>query len=259
MQEHRQLSRSVKGLTVLITGAASGMGRATARVFADEGAQVAVTDIDEDGVRAVVRDIGALGGTARAWQLDLTDRDAIASVVGEAAAHFGGLDIIVNNAGISVRVAIDDDAYDEAWAEGLAVMLTAQQRIIRAALPHLRRSKSPRIVNIASTEALGATALHSAYSAAKAGVTGLTRSLAVELGRDGITVNCICPGPITTAMTARIPDDQKAIYARRRTALGRYGDPEEVAHVTLSLCLPAASFLTGTVIPVDGGLMARNA
>ncbi|WP_315753339.1 MULTISPECIES: SDR family NAD(P)-dependent oxidoreductase [unclassified Bradyrhizobium] len=259
MHQHRQLSRSVKGLTVLITGAASGMGRATARVFADEGASVAVTDIDEDGAGAVAADILACGGTARAWRLDLADRDVISAVVGEAAAHFGGLDILVNNAGISVRVAIDDEAYDEAWARGLAIMLTAQQRVIRAALPHLRRSSSPRIVNIASTEALGATALHSAYSAAKAGVTGLTRSLAVELGRDRITVNCICPGPITTAMTARIPDEQKAVYARRRTALGRYGDPEEVAHMTLSLCLPAASFVTGAVIPVDGGLMARNA
>ena len=158
-----------------------------------------------------------------------------------------------------MRVAIDDDGYDEAWARGLAVMLTAHQRIIRAALPYLRKSKSPRIVNIASTEALGATALHSPYSAAKAGVVGLTRSLAVELGRDGITVNCICPGPILTGMTARIADEHKAIYAKRRTALGRYGEPEEVAHMTLSLCLPAASFLTGAVIPVDGGLMARNA
>jgi 3-oxoacyl-[acyl-carrier protein] reductase len=138
------------------------------------------------------------------------------------------------------------------------VLLSAHQRIIRAALSYLRRSTCPRIVNIASTEALGATALHSAYSAAKAGVTGLTRSLAVELGRDGITVNCIRPGPITTAMTARIPDEHKRISARRRTALGR-GDPEEVAHMTLSLYLPAASFLTGAVIPVDGGLMARNA
>jgi 3-oxoacyl-[acyl-carrier protein] reductase len=127
------------------------------------------------------------------------------------------------------------------------------------ALPYLRQSKSPRIINIASTEALGATALHSPYSAAKAGVVGLTRSLAVELGRDGITVNCICPGPITTGMTAQISDEHKAIYARRRTALGRYGDPEEIAHMTLSLCLPAASFLTGAIIPVDGGLMARNA
>ena len=113
-------------------------------------------------------------------------------------------------------------------------MLTAHQRIIRAALPYLRKSKSPRIVNIASTEALGATALHSPYSAAKAGVVGLTRSLAVELGRDGITVNCICPGPILTGMTARIAAEHKAIYAKRRTALGRYGDPEEVAHMTLS-------------------------
>jgi 3-oxoacyl-[acyl-carrier protein] reductase len=258
MSDFKRLSRSIDGLTVLVTGAASGMGRATARVFAAEGANVAVTDYAAEGAQAVAAEIAAGGGTAKAWKLDVADRDDIEAVVNDIAAHFGGLDIVINNAGISVRVAIDDDAYDEAWAKGLAVMLTAHQRIIRAALPYLRQSKSPRIVNIASTEALGATALHSPYSAAKAGVVGLTRSLAVELGRDGITVNCICPGPITTGMTARISDEHKAIYARRRTALGRYGDPEEVAHMTLSLCLPAASFLTGAIIPVDGGLMARN-
>ena len=94
-------------------------------------------------------------GAAKAWTLDVADRDAIDRVVNEVAAHFGGLDIIVNNAGISVRVAIDDPGYEEAWAKGIAVMLTAHPRIIRAALPHLRKSKSPRIVNIASTEALG--------------------------------------------------------------------------------------------------------
>jgi 3-oxoacyl-[acyl-carrier protein] reductase len=259
MSDFKELSRSVKGLTVLVTGAASGMGQATAHVFAAEGANVAVTDVSAEGTQAVADEITANGGKARAWTLDVANRDDIVSVVNDVAAHFGGLDIIVNNAGISVRVAIDDDGYEEAWAKALAVMLTAHPRIIRAALPHLRRSKSPRIVNIASTEALGATALHSPYSAAKGGVAALTRSLAVELGREGITVNCICPGPITTAITARIPDEQKVIYAKRRTALGRYGDPEEVAHMTLSLCLPAASFLTGAVIPVDGGLMARNA
>jgi 3-oxoacyl-[acyl-carrier protein] reductase len=259
MSEFKELSRSVKGLTVLVTGAASGMGRATALVFAAEGAKVAVTDINAEATQAVASEIAAKGGTAKAWTLDVANRDAITKVVGDIAAHFGGLDIIVNNAGISVRVPIDDDGYEDAWAKGLAVMLTAHPRIIRAALPHLRKSKSPRIVNIASTEALGATALHSPYSAAKAGVTGLTRSLAVELGRDGITVNCICPGPIRTAITERISEEHKTIYAKRRTALGRYGSPEEVAHMTLSLCLPAASFLTGAVIPVDGGLMARNA
>lgn len=259
MSDFRQLSRSVAGSTVLVTGAASGMGRATARVFAAEGAHVAVTDFAAEGAGKVAAEIAAGGGTAKAWRLDVADGDEIKAVVGDIAGHFGCLDIVINNAGISVRVAIDDDDYDEAWAKGLAVLLTAQQRVIRAALPYLRKSKSPRIVNIASTEALGATALHSPYAAAKAGVTGLTRALAVELGRDGITVNCICPGPIETAMTARISDEHKATYARRRTALGRYGCPEEVAHMTLSLCLPAASFLTGAVIPVDGGLMARNA
>ena len=253
MSDFKQLSRSVKGLTVLVTGAASGMGRATALVFAAEGANVAVTDIAAEGTQAVVKEIAANGGVARAWTLDVAKPDAITSVVNDVAAHFGTLDIIINNAGISVRVAIDDDGYDEAWARGLAVMLTAHQRIIRAALPYLRKSKSPRIVNIASTEALGATALHSPYSAAKAGVTGLTRSLAVELGREGITVNCICPGPIRTAITDGISEEHKTIYAKRRTALGRYGDPEEVAHMTLSLCLPAASFLTGAVIPVEIG------
>jgi 3-oxoacyl-[acyl-carrier protein] reductase len=259
MSEFKSLSRSVKGLTVLVTGAASGMGRATARIFAAEGANVAVTDVSAVGAQRVADEITAAGGAARAWRLDVGDRDDIQATVSEVAAHFGGLDVVINNAGISVRVAIDDDGYDEAWAGGIAVMLTAHQRIIRAALPHLRKSTCPRIVNIASTEALGATAQHSAYAAAKAGVTGLTRSLAVELGRDGITVNCICPGPIRTAITDRIPEEHKTIYAKRRTALGRYGDPEEVAHMTLSLCLPAASFLTGAVIPVDGGLMARNA
>jgi 3-oxoacyl-[acyl-carrier protein] reductase len=259
MSDFKQLSRSVKGLTVLVTGAASGMGRATAHVFAAEGANVAVTDISADGTKAVADAIIAAGGKAKAWTLDVSNAENITAVVNDVAAHFGSLDIIVNNAGLSLRAAIDDAAYDDAWTKALAVMLTAHPRIIRAALPYLRKSKCPRIVNIASTEALGATATNSPYSAAKGGVTSLTRSLAVELGREGITVNCICPGPIRSAITERIPEEHKTIYAKRRTALGRYGDPEEVAHMTLSLCLPAASYLTGAVIPVDGGLMARNA
>jgi 3-oxoacyl-[acyl-carrier protein] reductase len=259
MDEHLKLSRSVEGLTVLVTGAASGMGRATARVFADEGAKIAVTDYSEDGAQAVAEAIAAAGGTAQAWRLDVTDPAQIEAVVAAAAARFGGLDVLVNNAGVSGFNPIDQDGYEDVWGRSLSVLLTSHQRMIRAALPHLRTSASPRIVNIASTEALGATARNSPYAAAKAGVTGLTRALAVELGPEGITVNCICPGPILTAMTGRYPANEREIYARRRTALRRYGAPEEVAHMTLSLCLPAASYLTGAVIPVDGGLMARNA
>lgn len=259
MSDYKELSRSVAGSCVLVTGAASGMGRATARLFAAEGARVAVTDYSAEGAEAVAVELRAKGQSATAWRLDVADPDEIRRVVADIAGQFGGLDIVVNNAGISGVSAIDGDGYDALWERSIAILLTAHPRIIRAALPFLRRSKHPRIVNIASTEALGATALHSPYSAAKAGVTGLTRSLAVELGPEGITVNCICPGPITTAMTQRVSDEHKTIYAKRRTALRRYGDPEEVAHMTLSLCLPAASFITGAVIPVDGGLMARNA
>ncbi len=253
------LSRSVKGLTVLVTGAASGMGRATAFVFAREGAKVAVTDVRAEDCQAVAAEIRAEGGEARAWALDVSDAAAIARIVPEVAEHFGGLDCVVNNAGVGGFTPIDGANYEQVWERSLPILLTAHPRIIRAALPYLRKSKSPRIVNIASTEALGATARDSVYAAAKAGVTGLTRALAVELGKEGITVNAICPGPINTGMTAGIPDGDKQTFANRRTAMRRYGEPEEVAHVTLSLCLPAASYITGATIPVDGGLMARNA
>lgn len=255
-----ELSRSVKGLTVLVTGAASGMGRATAEVFAAEGANVALADISEAAVEAVAAGLRARGCPAAAWRLDVGDPAAIRAVVDAVAAHFGGIDALVNNAGVSAFCPIDDaDHYDLVWDRAVVVMLTAHQRLVRAALPHLRRSAAPRIVNIASTEALGATARDSPYAAAKAGVTGLTRALAVELGKDGITVNCICPGPIETGMTAGVNAADKQTFAHRRTALRRYGAPEEVAHITLSLCLPAASYVTGATIPVDGGLMARNA
>jgi len=259
MEPVKKLSRSVKGLSVLITGAASGMGRATAHAFADEGAWVAVTDFNADGAAAVAKEITAGGGSAKAWTLDVSDHEAIKAVIAEVVAEYGGLDAVVNNAGIPAGLPLEHERYDAIWDRALSILLTSHQRIVRAALPHLRKSKSPRIVNIASTEALGATGRDSPYAAAKAGVVGLTRAMAVDLGPEGITVNCICPGPVRTGMTAPIPEDDKNTYARRRTALRRYGDPEEVAHITLSLCLPAASFITGAIIPVDGGLMARNA
>ena len=254
-----RFSRSLKGTRALITGAASGMGLATARAFAEEGAHVALTDHLFEPAESAAAALREQGLSAHAWKLDVSDPVEIAATVAQIGQALGGLDAVVNNAGISAFSPIDGDSYDAVWDRSLAILLSAHQRVIRAALPFLRASAAPRIVNIASTEALGATAMDSPYAAAKAGVTGLTRALAVELGREGITVNCICPGPIATGMTAAIPNDQKAVFAKRRTALLRYGEPEEVAHMTLSLCLPAASYITGATSPVDGGLMARNA
>ncbi|AWW75267.1 3-oxoacyl-ACP reductase [Erythrobacter sp. KY5] len=260
MKPYEHLSRSIAGHKAIITGAASGMGRATAHLFASEGAHVAVTDLDQSKCDAVAKKIAAAGypGSALPLALDVLDANAIEARVAEIGEHFGGLDIVVNNAGFSLHAMIEDDEYPEYWDKSIAGLLTAHQRIIRAAMPYLRQSDHPRIVNIASTEGLGATPTNSPYVAAKHGVIGLTRGMAVDLGRDGITVNCICPGPIRTGITDRIPEEHKEIYAKRRVPLRRYGHPEEVAHMTLSLVLPSASFITGAVIPVDGGLTIKN-
>jgi 3-oxoacyl-[acyl-carrier protein] reductase len=256
------LSRSVSGKVAIVTGAASGMGRATAHLFADEGAKVAVVDIGQARVDSVVAEIhGAHGSAAaRGWVCDVSDHGAIHRLVDEVAAHFGGIDILVNNAGISLPNSAfqDEDSYEANWDRTLAVNLTAHSRLVRAALPHLIASGAGRVVNIASTEALVTAPGMTAYAAAKAGVVGLTKSLAVELGKHGVNVNCVYPGPINTGMTAGINDKDKETYARRRVPLRRYGEPEEVAQMTLNLCLPASSFVNGAAVPVDGGMSIRH-
>ena len=259
--DYQPLSRSIAGSRAIVTGAASGMGRATAYLFASEGARVAVTDLDQAKCDAVVAEIEAAGypGEAHAHALDVADAEAIRATVAAIGGALGGIDILVNNAGFAIPADVAEESYEDSWGPTLAVMLSAHQRTIRAALPFLRQSEHPRIVNVASTEGLGASPGNSPYAAAKHGVIGLTRGLAVDLGRDAITVNCICPGPIRTGITDAIPEEHKTIYAKRRVPLRRYAIPEEVAHMTLSCVLPAAGFLTGAVIPVDGGLTIKNA
>jgi 3-oxoacyl-[acyl-carrier protein] reductase len=234
------------------------MGRATARLLAVEGAAVAVTDLDSTAVAGVVDAITADGGTAAGWVLDVTDAEAVPRVVAQVREALGPVDILVNNAGISIPAPIAGEDYDAAWAATVAVNLTGHTRLIRACLPDLTRNGEGRVVNVASTEALGATAGLSPYTASKHGVVGLTRALAVELGATGVTVNCVCPGPINTGMTAAIPDDMKTKFARRRVPLRRYGEPEEVAHATLGLVLPAMTYVNGAVLVVDGGMTAQN-
>ncbi|MFT5202931.1 MAG: 3-oxoacyl-[acyl-carrier protein] reductase [Candidatus Aldehydirespiratoraceae bacterium] len=251
-------SRSVAGKVVLITGAASGMGRAEAHLFADEGARVAVTDLRQDAVDVVVAEIEAVGGIAQGYALDVTDADAITRVAAEVHSDLGPVDVLVNNAGISVGGDVGEDSFDEQFQIALDVLLTPHQRLIRACLDDLKASGEGRIINISSTEGLGASRGAAPYTAAKHGVIGLTRALALALAEHGITVNAICPGPILTGMTDPIPSDFRDKFARRRTVLRRYGDPEEVAHMVLNLALPSSSYITGVAIPVDGGQTMKN-
>ncbi len=256
------LSRSVAGRSVIVTGAASGMGQATAHLFADEGARVVAADLGTGRLDAVVDEIRAAHGDGAAVGVtaDVADPEQLRVLVERTVDAFGGIDAVINNAGVALPTSMfgDDDDYESNWATTVDVNLTAHSRLVRLALPHLTQSDAGRVVNIASTEAIVTSGGMAAYAATKAGVVGLTKSMAVELGRHGVTVNCICPGPIRTGMTIDIPDDAKETYAKRRVPLRRYGTAEEVAHITVTLCMPAASYVNGAIIPVDGGMSIRH-
>lgn len=251
-------SRSIAGRVALVTGAASGMGRAIAHLFADEGAKVALIDRTAGGVELVVGELRHAGATAAGRVADVADRLQVERAVAVLRDELGPVDILVNNAGVSLPAPIDAVDYVDSWAATLAVNLESHTHLVRACLADLLRHGEGRIVNIASTEAMGASPGISPYTASKHGVVGLTRALAVELGRQGVTVNCVSPGPIRTGMTAGIPDQAKDAFARRRVPVGRYGEPDEVAYAVLSLCVPAASYINGAVLVVDGGLTAQN-
>lgn len=256
-----ELSRSVEGRVVLITGAASGMGRAMSHLFADVGARVGMVDRTGDGIGIVSEELERAGheaGSFAGFAADVGNPEEITSAVAAIRDALGPIDILVNNAGVSIAAPIASEDYDEAWATTLRVNLQAHTRLIRECLTDLQRNRDGRIINIASTEGLGATPYLSPYTASKHGVIGLTKALAVELGRTGVTVNCVAPGPIRTGMTASIDEENKAKFARRRVPVGRYGEPEEIAHAVLSLALPASSFINGSVLVVDGGMIAQN-
>jgi 3-oxoacyl-[acyl-carrier protein] reductase len=197
--------------------------------------------------------IGASGDVSSA-----ADRLAMVSVVVEA---WGGIDVLVNNAGVSLVSSVfsEDEIFASNWDQTLAINVSAHAHMIRACLPYLLKAPNGgRVVNIASTEAVVATGGLSAYTASKHAVVGLTKSFAVELGRHNVTVNAVCPGPIETGMTAGINDEAKEKYAKRKVPLRRYGMPEEVAHMTLNLCLPASSFVNGAAVVVDGGMSVKH-
>ena len=252
-------SRSVAGTVVIVTGAASGMGRATALLFASEGARVVLADRTEQELDQVIGELQEAYPEAEALSVvcDVQKPADLKNLVTATVDRFGGIDTLVNNAGVSRRNNIseqDEAEFEKIWHEVLDINLTAHVRLVRLALPWLKASKTGRVINISSSEALVSQGGMISYSATKSGVVGITRSMAIELAEFGITANCVCPGPIDTGMTARYPEEAKAKYARRRVPMRRYGRPEEVAQMILNLALPASSYVTGAVIPVDGGM-----
>ena len=238
------------GRRAIVTGAASGIGRAAAELFASEGASVLAVDRPEAELHFTSSDIRPLG-------LDITGQDAPREIVETAIASFGGLDILYNNAGVGHSKPAAEMS-DEAFDHVLAVNLRAVFRLCREAIPFLIQSDHGRIISTSSVMANGTDYGLTAYCASKAGVLGLTRTLALELGKHGVTVNAVLPGAIATGMTKASFDQPEiaAVWAKK-SVLRRLGQPVDVARVALFLASDDAGFVTGQALAADGGLTLR--
>jgi meso-butanediol dehydrogenase/(S,S)-butanediol dehydrogenase/diacetyl reductase len=245
------------GKGVIVTGAAGGIGRETCQQFAAEGAAVAVCDLDQTMAARVAAEINDAGGVAHPFMVDVTDPQSVAACIEGAAAALGGLDVIVNNAGVREIVPVLDLSLEE-WNKVIAVNITGVFLCAQAFARHLVAADRPgAIVNLASTLGVQGAPRRAAYSASKHAVNGLTKQMALELGEKGIRVNAVGPGVIRTPMTERYFQDADYANAIRAIhALNRWGEPGEVAKAILFLASDDASFCTGTTLMVDGGWTA---
>src|SRR6267143_6800333 len=246
------------GKVALVTGGGSGIGAATCRACAAAGAQVAILDRDNAAAEAVAAEITRQNGHAAAYALDVVDRDAFARLTEGINEAWGGIDILVNGAGTTVRAMIAD-MRPEDWDRVIAVNLTGAFNGIQTVLPHMRARRGGAIVNIASIAgqriSFGGTAN---YSASKAGLLGLTRHAAYELAPDGIRVNAVCPGPTATGFSGAIPSAETKAERARKIPLGRMCEAEDIADPILFLAGDAARMITGVALTVDGGVLIKN-
>lgn len=250
------MTRPLEGQLALVTGAGSGIGAAIAQALAGAGARVIVTDLDAAAGESVAQQLRAEGHTAESHGLDVTDAAAVAALAADVAARLGDLNILANNAGLLVRRGIDDPAARQILRQVMDVNLHGAFEMVMAFLPALRRTRGC-VVNTASGAAFHAQAGCVGYSASKAALSMLTKTLAVDLGPDGVRVNAVAPGVIETPMTAVTRADPARLAGfLRRTPAGRIGQPHEVAAAALFLASPQASYINGVTLPVDGGFLA---
>jgi meso-butanediol dehydrogenase/(S,S)-butanediol dehydrogenase/diacetyl reductase len=250
----------LSGKSAFITGGGTGIGRACALAFAAEGAKVAIAGRRKGPLEAVAREIEASGGSALAVECDVVDRTAVQSAMATVERHFGGLDILVNNAGAIVVGSVEETS-DQDWSRVIEINMTGTFLVSRAAIPALRRSGGGSIVNIGSYLGIAGRRQRAAYCAAKAGVAGLTRAMALDHASDNIRVNCICPAMIETEMATQSLSKAADPEAARRLRiaeipLGRLGKPEEVAFMAVYLASDESSWVTGVSFPLDGGQTA---
>lgn len=250
--------RNLSGKTVIVTGGGGGIGGATCRRFAEEGAKVAVFDMNLDAAQKVADGIKAAGGTAQAFQCDITDRAAVDAAVAGAEAALGPVAVLVNNAGWDVFKPFVKTVPAE-WAKLIDINLTGALHMLHAVLPGMAERKAGRIVNVASDAARGGSSGEAVYSACKGGLVALSKTLAREHARQGITVNVVCPGPTDTALFEDYKqgagNPEKLLEAFTRSIpLGRIGQPQDLPGAILFFASDDAAFVTGQVISVSGGL-----
>lgn len=245
------------GRVALVTGGNKGLGKAMARGLADCGADIFLASRNEAELKAAVDEITSETGRKGAYCVtDVARRGDVAKLARTALEKMGRVDILINNAGMNAPQAIDGIS-DETWDKVLEVNLSSAMALTRAIVPQMRARKWGRVIHIASIMAFISKEKRNAYSASKAALMGLARASAIDLGQDGVTVNCIAPGPFLTDMPMSILSDAEKQAFADRTALNRWGQPDELVGPMLLLASDAGSYVTGTTLVVDGGWLAR--